>query len=101
MYPEKNIPINPMGLSPQSSASMMGSMGGAVNSALPPPEPESPSDLQKVALQFQSAWKAIEDLNGTYGGDSDKFRNVQKALEDWFSDIAQKLPESSAQNSGY
>lgn len=96
MYPEKNIPTNPLGLSPQSSASMMGGMGDAVNSALPPSEPESPSDLQKVASQFQTAWKAIEDLNGTYGGDSDKFRNVQKSLEDWFSDIASKLPDSSS-----
>lgn len=93
MYPE-----NAMGLSPQGSARMMNSAGEATASALPPSEvPSTPpvqDTLKDVAMQFQGAWKQLELLNGKFGGDSDKFRILLKAAEDWFSTIAQNLPES-------
>lgn len=105
MLPENRIP-NTMGLSPQSSASMMGSMGDVTASAMPPLTESSvptESPLQKVAMQFKTAWSQLEDLNGQFGGNSDKFRIAQKALEDWFADIATNIPETSdtSQNSTY
>jgi hypothetical protein len=91
-------PTNQLGLSTGQSANMLGTLGASVNAAMPPDESETSQEnpMQKIALQFQGAWKALESMNGDYGGDADKFRNVQKALEDWFSDIAQNIPENSS-----
>lgn len=99
MTPENSIPNN-MGLSPTSSANIMGSMGDAVSSAMSPPDAATnpaQDGITKAATQFKGAWSQLEALNGSFGGDSDKFRVAQKALEDWFS----SLNFDNSQTSGY
>lgn len=98
MLPENQIP-NALGLGAKSSASMMGSMGDAVSSAMAPteaPPTATETAFNQVASQFRGAWKQLENLNGQFGGDSDKFRQVQVALESWFADITSKIPEEPA-----
>lgn len=91
---------NPMNMDARSAANVVGGMGSTVASATPSASEENPADtaMQKVAGTFRDAWKSLESLNGEYGGDADKFRAMQKAAEDWFTSIAQNLPESSMSN---
>lgn len=87
--------MNPLGLNPQSAAAMLGSAGEAV---APPPEEaaENPAEvhLRETAKKFSSAWRMLEDLNGTLGGDVELFNAMKKAAETWFADIASKVPAS-------
>jgi hypothetical protein len=101
MLPQNQIP-NSLGLSQSQSANMLGTLGDSVNAAMPPEEQSEQAPANNIVLtQFSSAWNILKGLNAN-GGDADKFRALQKALEDWFSDIAQQAPDSSAsQTTGY
>src|SRR4051812_29319998 len=93
--------MNPMGLNAQGSANMVEGLSAPVMSATETPAApqENPAEttLRMILQKFQGAWTQLEDLNGTYGGDADKFRAFQKAAEDWLSTIAQAAPDSSSQ----
>lgn len=93
--------MNPMGLDAQGSANMVGGLSAPAMSATETPTApqENPAEttLRMILQKFQGAWTQLEDLNGSYSGDSDKFRAMQKAAEDWLASIAQTAPASSQQ----
>lgn len=94
MLPENRM--NPLGLSPQGAAATLGNVGSAATPAPPEPAMENPAEaaIQMNGRKFGQAFKLLEGMNAELGGDAGKFRDMQKAMETWFADIAAKSPTS-------